>query len=653
MKRDKKTSIANQLIIRFTALSLITLLGLSVLIYFLAKSAILDRTFDQLTSIRQTKRVQITDFFSDQMATLDVISTLPTTTNSLQAYNGAYASGVASAVYDSVNQIYHPHLANIKETYGLYDLFLVNLQGDIIYTVVHEPDFATNLVDGIYSDQNIAEAYQRGLDSTNIVDFDHYAPSNGDPASFVSSPIRDSVGNAVGVLIGQIPLDEINTITQERTGLGESGETYLVGMDSLMRSNSRFSEELTVLNLKIETSGVTEALAGKEGTQIIDDYRGFPVLSSYSPLNVNDLTFAILTEIDEEEVLQPIVRLRNIIIALTLFISIIVAGAAYLIAQRFIRPIKQMHNNLRDLSQGMLSTDHTIAARKDELGDMAQSLAKVVEGLHRTADFASAIGEGNLEEDYQALSDDDILGEKLLQMRDQLQQNDKEAQLRNWSTHGLTLFTDILRQAQDIEGLGNQVLKQLVDYLKINQGAFFIVEDADGEPLLTMKACYAYQRKKHINKSQPVGDGVLGQAYLEQAPIHLTEIPDDYADIRSGLGGAQPSTILVVPLTVEGVVEGVLELASFTPLEEHQVAFVERVAEPIASALRNTRVNLQTNQLLAESQQQAEMMRAQEEEMRQNMEELSATQEEMHRKEKAYLEKIEKLEAQVAPAEQP
>jgi len=301
----------------------------------------------------------------------------------------------------------------------------------------------------------------------------------------------------------------------------------------------------------------------------------------------------------------------------------------------------------------MLSTDHTIAARKDELGDMAQSLAKVVEGLHRTADFASAIGEGNLEEDYQALSDDDILGEKLLQMRDQLQQNDKEAQLRNWSTHGLTLFTDILRQAQDIEGLGNQVLKQLVDYLKINQGAFFIVEDADGEPLLTMKACYAYQRKKHINKSQPVGDGVLGQAYLEQAPIHLTEIPDDYADIRSGLGGAQPSTILVVPLTVEGVVEGVLELASFTPLEEHQVAFVERVAEPIASALRNTRVNLQTNQLLAESQQQAEMMRAQEEEMRQNMEELSATQEEMHRKEKAYLEKIEKLEAQVAPAEQP
>ncbi len=556
--------------------------------------------------------------------------------------------GVTSTEYDSVNQLYHPHLAKIKETYGLYDLFLVNLQGDIIYTVVHEPDFATNLVNGLYSDQNIAKAYQQGLDSTTIVDFDHYAPSNGDPASFVSSPIRDSVGNSIGVLIGQIPLDEINVIAQERTGLGESGETYLVGSDSLMRSNSRFSEESTVLKLKVETSGVTEALAGTVSTQIIDDYRGVPVLSSYSPLQVGDITFAILTEMEVEEVLQPVVHLRNIIIAITLFISIIVAGTTHLIAQRFIRPIRQMHANLRDLAQGVLKADHTIAARKDELGDMAQALTEVVEGLHRTADFASAIGEGNLKQDYQALSDDDTLGKNLLQMRDQLQQNERAAQLRSWSTQGLTLFADILRNAQNIEDLGNKVLKQLVEYLKINQGALFLVEDYNGEPVLAMKACYAYQRQKFIDKSLPIGDGIIGQAYLEQETIYLTEIPADYSDIRSGLGGAQPSAILVVPLAVEGTVEGVLELASFTPLEEYQTTFVEKIAESIASALRNIRVTLQTNQLLTESQQQAETMQAQEEEMRQNMEELSATQEEMHRKEKAYLEKIERLEAQPA-----
>ncbi len=647
MDQDRKSSIATQLIIRFTSLSLVTLLSLSIVIYFLAKSAILDRTFDQLTSIRQTKRVQLADFFSDQIATLNVMASLPVITNSLQAYDSTYAAGVSSTEYDSVNQIYHPHLAKIKETYGLYDLFLVNLQGDIIYTVVHEPDFATNLVDGPYSDQNIATAYKQGLDSITIVDFDNYAPSNGDPASFVSSPIRDSVGNSMGVLIGQIPLDEINVITHQHTGLGESGETYLVGSDSLMRSNSRFSEESTVLKLEVATLGVTEALKGTASTQIIDDYRGIPVLSSYSPLKIGDITFAILTEMDVEEVLQPIARLRNIIIIITLIISVIVAGVAYLIAQRFIRPIKQMQENLYDLAQGILRIDHKIATRKDELGDMATTLTGVVEGLHRTADFASAIGEGNLEQEYQALSDDDTLGKKLLKMRDQLQQNDRETQLRSWSTHGLTLFTDVLRQAQNIEDLGNQVLKQLVDYLKINQGALFLVEEHNGEQMLSMKACYAYQRQKFIDKSLPAGDGILGQAYLEQEVIYLTEIPTDYSDIRSGLGGSQPSAILVVPLIVEDTVEGVLELASFTPLEEHQITFVKKVAESIASSLRNTRINIQTNQLLSESQQQAEMMRAQEEEMRQNMEELSATQEEMHRKEKAYLEKIEKLEAQL------
>ncbi|MEO0333072.1 MAG: GAF domain-containing protein, partial [Bacteroidota bacterium] len=348
------------------------------------------------------------------------------------------------------------------------------------------------------------------------------------------------------------------------------------------------------------------------------------------------------------EALQPVVRLRNIIILITLFISVIIAGVAYVIAQRFISPIKQIQANLNNLSRGNLQIDHEITARKDELGDMIQALKTVVKGLHQTAEFATAIGEGNLEQEYQALGEEDTLGSVLIKMRDQLRQNRNDAQLRDWSTQGLTLFTDTLRNAQDIEELSNQVLKQLVNYLEISQGAIFLVEEEGNEKVLRMKACYAYQRQKFINKSIPAGDGVIGQAYLEKETIYLTEVPTDYADIRSGLGGSQPSAILVIPLLIEDTVEGILELASFTVLEDHQISFVEKVAESIASALRNARINTQTHRLLMESQEQAEMMQAQEEEMRQNMEELSATQEEMHRKEKAYLEKIEKLEAQLA-----
>jgi nitrate/nitrite-specific signal transduction histidine kinase len=640
-----KNGIANQLIIRFTSLSLVTLLLLSFVVYFFAKSAILDRTFDQLTSIREIKRVQLSDFFNDQIATVDIMASLPVITTSMQAYDSVYSAGVSSDVYDSVNQVYHPYLAKIKETYGLYDLFLVNPQGDIIYTVVHEPDFATNLVDGPYSDQNIATAYEQGRKSTTIVDFDHYAPSNGDPAAFVSSPVHTSEGKTIGVLIGQIPLDEIDAITQERTGLGESGETYLVGQDYLMRSDSRFSEESTVLKLKVETEGVKEALRGKSGTQIIDDYRGIPVLSSYSAMRIGNITFAILSEMDEEEVLRPITLLRNIIFAITIFISIIIATAAYFIAQRFTRPIKQIQANLNNLSQGNLTVDERITARKDELGEMIVSLAKVVKGLQRTADFATAIGQGKLKQEYQALSEEDKLGHELLKMRDQLQRNHQETQSRNWSTQGLALMADTLRSAQDIEELSNNILKQLVNYLEINQGALFIVEGEGRDTFLSMKACYAYERQKHIDLKIPAGDGIIGQAYLEKESIHLTEIPHNYADIRSGLGGAVPTTILVVPLLIDDQVEGILELASFSVLGDHQVAFVEKVAESIASALRSARINSQTHQLLLESQQQAETLQAQEEEMRQNMEELSATQEEMHRKEKGYLEKIKELEA--------
>jgi GAF domain-containing protein len=140
-----------------------------------------------------------------------------------------------------------------------------------------------------------------------------------------------------------------------------------------------------------------------------------------------------------------------------------------------------------------------------------------------------------------------------------------------------------------------------------------------------------------VNKQIAVGEGLLGQAYLEKDTIYLTDIPAGYLQITSGLGEANPACLLIVPLKTQDSVEGVLEIASFREFEDHEIAFVEKLAESIAAAIASVRINERTQNLLQEARQQAEELRSQEEEMRQNMEELVATQEEMKRKEAEYL----------------
>ena len=149
---------------------------------------------------------------------------------------------------------------------------------------------------------------------------------------------------------------------------------------------------------------------------------------------------------------------------------------------------------------------------------------------------------------------------------------------------------------------------------------------------LDMIAAFAYDRKKHIEKRIEYGDGIVGSCAIEKETIYMEDIPDEYITIVSGLGGANPNALLVVPMKLEDKVYGVIEIASFNKFEDYHIDFVEKVAQNIASTLSSVKVNIQTNELLEKFQQQSEEMSAQEEEMRQNMEELQATQEEAARK---------------------
>jgi GAF domain-containing protein len=212
------------------------------------------------------------------------------------------------------------------------------------------------------------------------------------------------------------------------------------------------------------------------------------------------------------------------------------------------------------------------------------------------------------------------------------------------------MLGDVLRRNNnDTKGLANEVLKEVVKYVKVNQGALFLVnEDSDaGQRWLELSATYAYNRKKFIQRRVDFGEGLIGQSVLERTTIHLREVPDDYVTITSGLGQARPRTVVIVPLVHNDEVFGVLELASFRLFAPHEITFIQKVADSIASTIAAVQINERTRRLLAHSQQMSEEMKAQEEELRQNQEELQATQEQMFRRQRDLEAENEELKSKL------
>jgi PAS domain S-box-containing protein len=248
--------------------------------------------------------------------------------------------------------------------------------------------------------------------------------------------------------------------------------------------------------------------------------------------------------------------------------------------------------------------------------------------------FIEAVSAGNYDIELTSGDQDDNLTTTLINMRNTLRQNADNDHKRNWATTGQAQIGEILRTSTTRSSeLYDNIIKFLVKYTKSNQGGLFILnEDNESEKYLELVACYAFERKKFLEKKVLIGDGLVGQCFLEGETIRLVEVPQEYISITSGLGGANPNAVLIIPMKVNDQIYGVIELASFKKYEAYEVELLEKLAESIASTISNVRVNETTRILLEKTQQQAEEMKSQEEEIRQNMEELEATQEEMRRK---------------------
>lgn len=348
----------------------------------------------------------------------------------------------------------------------------------------------------------------------------------------------------------------------------------------------------------------------------------------------------IATSILEEELFTGLTKIRNgILFGVVISIIVFFIGISFII-RPMTNSIKQLVQIISTMSKGIM-VEKIYYNRRDEIGDIIDSLNTLINGLTQTARFSNDIEKGNYRSEFTPLSVDDTLGNALLDMRESLQnakdedeKRKKEDAKRKWASDGLALFSDILRQnTENIDTLASQTISNLVRYLKASQGGLFIIND-DNKPSVTLKlaAAFAYDQKKHFEKEILFGEGLVGTCAIEKETIYLSEIPDDYIEISSGLGQAKPNNLVIVPLKLNDMVLGVIEIATFTKFEPFEIEFIEKLAEGIASTLAAAKVNERTTQLLKEAQLQSEAMASQEEEMRQNLEELQTTQEESARR---------------------
>jgi methyl-accepting chemotaxis protein len=304
-----------------------------------------------------------------------------------------------------------------------------------------------------------------------------------------------------------------------------------------------------------------------------------------------------------------------------------------LLRNSLISPLEELNQVSTQLVKGSLKKEIEIKGLA-ETETLSENLNKLNHKLKEATEFIHQIGDRNFgAEMTQEYQKSDKFTSALLNMRDKLRKLSDDEDQRTWINQNIAKFGEILRARNDsFKELSLKITSELVKILQVHQGFLFILNDDDESDIfLELSAAYAYDRKKFLKKRIEIGEGLIGQTYLEKQTTYLREIPENYLQIQSGAGEAKPASLLIVPLITNEGVQGIVELASFTHFKPFQVEFVEKIGESIAITITNLKVNERTKVLLESSQLHSEELQSREEELRQNMEEMQATQEEVAR----------------------
>ena len=355
----------------------------------------------------------------------------------------------------------------------------------------------------------------------------------------------------------------------------------------------------------------------------------------------SNITWQLRANLPETLVGEVVKQDNTVHILLPVLLLFILSAVGFFLISRLLRPLSHVIYNLNTLAVGKIDQIQHFRVFGIEFEHLKNGLERIKKQYQSISRAIREIAGGKLDSELKEFGREDMIGQALHDMQNNLKKNKVKEQRRkeedanrNWMNKGIAIFNDILRQQYDeVSELGYQIIRAVLIYLKANQGGVFLMNDEDQNDIhLELIASVAYDERRFMQKKVYPGEGLLGSCAVEKKTIHLNQLPENYIEITSGLGGANPQNLLICPLVIKDDLYGIIELASFKEFRNHEIEFVERLSESIAATISMSKINERTRKLLELSQKQSKEMASQEEEMRQNIEELTATQEELERK---------------------
>jgi signal transduction histidine kinase len=468
----KRISITEKLILYFVSLGIVVIIIIGSFAYFSSKKALLNRTFDQLTSLRLEKKNRIEQFFIDRDRDINIISKSDECQKIIDVLNTEVSSS------EKINQLKkNSNLSKFISSYGYYHNLYIISQNDSVFTIRSPQSEICNLSDlSIASNQNLKNFCQAIHLSKKTILQDI---SKSNQLIYIGTPILNKNKDIQAYVVLEIPVSAINKIMfgyTENNGLGKSGETYLVGNDYLMRSNSRFKEN-AIFNIKVNSKSVINALNGLTGCEIVKDYRNISCLSSYSRVNIEGLNWFILAEINEDEAMIPVFAIRNSILLISIIIASIVFLFAYFISRKITFPIKRLQKASKEIGCGNydiildISTLDEIGMLTESFNEMSSRLKKQCFELEEEkSKRLSSLLDGQ-EMERQRLSRDmhDSMGQSLLAVKIKLEHARNSSYEK--SQQLITETQELLRTTiNEIKNISNDLMPPVLDAFGLEQG---------------------------------------------------------------------------------------------------------------------------------------------------------------------------------------
>ncbi|MCQ1551329.1 MAG: response regulator [Candidatus Accumulibacter phosphatis] len=630
---------------------------LLAIVTLVARNALQDAAERALAAVAEARREDIHNHFERMRNDIVSMGNAPAVIAAMQQFATAFAACGANAdsqlqqLYDSdaehaaslannpcrrgYQQAHREHDVFFRRRHAVYgwkDILLVDRQGHVVYSLLKDHDFATNLFTGPWKDSSLARvaviALRQAVSGVpSFADAEHYAAAGNRPAMFLAIPvIEPETGQPLGALVAQIAFEPLDRHMHFKAGLGQSGEAFVVGSGGWMLTNTFFDQESSVLKRQLQTEAVNRVLAGNDGSDQLIDYRGQPSFIAYRQLQPfagalgDQPRWGVIAKISRDEALSSLYSLQWLMLGS----GLLIAGAATAIAvvggRRLLQPVLAMQTALGRLASGEKTAIPGLD-RQDEIGDMA----KAAESFRKMSEAVA---------------------------RDR------------WIHENVATLTTAVSQEETLADVADTLLGHLRRQLDVPVATLFL-RDADGH--YRRAGAQGLARRSQSQDRFAPGESLVGQCARDGQAVILAPVGGGLMMIATGLAEFPPDELVLYPITHQNQTLAVVELAATRRLSPDEHAFLAALVGPLGLHLANIEAAERNLALLDESRQQAKLlgqqkaeladrnsemlalsdeMRAQSDELKAQNATLRGTQEELRVRQEELAEKNRRLEAQ-------